>query len=445
VRVFNEFDAVRSLSPEQRPREREHTGRYLVLLREDAVEEGAAALRAIDGLKVASTADFDSGVPDPDEVKAADAVVFQELGVALVDAPPERMTGVSAAMATDSAVLAVEPERVCKAIQFGAPGEAPSSPDYLRGYRDGVQDILGRRSLGPRSTEARAARVSFDESRLTWGLQVTRVDCSGADGSGIKVAVLDTGMFLAHGDFAGRTVTTESFITGETVDDVLGHGTHCDGTACGPHQPGADPRYGIAFGADIFVGKVLNNRGRGGDGGILAGVDWAVRNGCHIVSMSLGAPVWPGEGFSVVFEQAALRALAAGTLIVAAAGNESDRPGFVAPVGHPANCPSIMAVAAVDSQLQVAWFSNGAVNPQGGEVDIAGPGVDVRSSWLAPTLYRTISGTSMATPHVTGIAALWAQQTNVRGADLWKALTTSARDIGLPPEDVGAGLVQAPT
>jgi subtilisin len=442
VRVFNEFDAARSLSLDQRPREREHTGRYLVLLREDAVEEGAAALRSIDGLNVATTADFDSGVPGPEDVRSADAVVFEELGVALVDASPERMTGVSAA--TDSAVLAVEPERVCTAIQFRAPQEAASSPDYLRGYRDGVQDVLGRRSVGPRATEARAARVTFDESRLTWGLQVTRVDCSGADGSGIKVAVLDTGMFLEHVDFEGRTVTTESFITGETVDDVLGHGSHCEGTACGPKEPGTDPRYGIAFGADIFAGKVLNNRGRGGDGGILAGIDWAVRNGCHIVSMSLGAPVWTGERFSVVFEQAARRALAAGTLIVAAAGNESERPGFVAPVGHPANCPSIIAVAAVDSQLQVAWFSDGAVNLEGGEVDIAGPGVDVRSAWLAPTLYRTISGTSMATPHVAGIAALWAQQTNARGADLWKALTTSARDIGLPREDAGAGLVQAP-
>src|SRR4029453_4664466 len=123
-------------------------------------------------------------------------------------------------------------------------------------------------------------------------------------------------------------------------------------------------------------------------------------------SMSLGAPVRVGQTFSQVFEQAAVRALAAGTLIIAAAGNESPPPQDIQPVGHPANCPSIMAVAAIDKNFQIAWFSCGGLNPQGGQVDIAGPGVDVRSSWPRPTLYRTINGTSMATPHVAGIAAL---------------------------------------
>jgi subtilisin family serine protease len=161
--------------------------------------------------------------------------------------------------------------------------------------------------------------------------------------------------------------------------------------------------------------------------------------------MSLGAPTQVGQPFSQIFEQAASRALAAGTMIIAAAGNDSRRPQTIAPVGHPANCPSIMAVGAVDRNMQVAFFSSGGLNPQGGQVDIAGPGVDVRSSWPRPQRYNTISGTSMATPHVAGIAALWAQSNaSFRGRALMSVLTQSARRLNLPSRDVGAGLVQAP-
>jgi subtilisin family serine protease len=205
------------------------------------------------------------------------------------------------------------------------------------------------------------------------------------------------------------------------------------------------PRYGIAFEAEIFAGKVLSNQGIGGDGGILAGIQWAITNRCAVISMSLGAPVQAGQSFSRIFEQVAQRALAAGTLIIAAAGNDSRRPQTIAPVSHPANCPSIMAVGAVDRNFQIAPFSCGGLNPQGGQVDIAGPGVAVRSSWPRPTLYETISGTSMATPHVAGIAALWAQSNaSFRGRALMSILTQSARRLPLSGRDVGAGLVQAP-
>jgi subtilisin family serine protease len=213
----------------------------------------------------------------------------------------------------------------------------------------------------------------------------------------------------------------------------------------GPKQPGQLPRYGIAYEADIYAGKVLSNQGSGSDSGILAGINWAITNGCAVVSMSLGAAVLPGQGFSRIFEAVARRALAAGTLIVAAAGNESHRPDYIKPVGHPANCPSIMAVAAIDSQLQVTFFSCAGLNLQGGQVDIAAPGLQVRSSWPRPTLYRTISGTSMATPHVAGIAALYAEANpDVRGGALGWLLLQSARRLDQSTRDIGAGLVQAP-
>ena len=286
-----------------------------------------------------------------------------------------------------------------------------------------------------------------DDNTATWGLEATNVLVSKYSGKGIKVAVLDTGLDLKHPDFVGRSITSKSFITGEDVQDVNGHGTHCIGTSCGPLNPpdtSSPRRYGVAYDAEIFVGKVLSNAGSGTDGGILAGIEWAISNGCQIVSMSLGAPTRVGETYSQIYETIAQRALDKGTLIIAAAGNESSRPSFIRPVGRPANCPSIIAVGALDNQLGIARFSCGSLNPDGGGIDIAGPGVDVYSTWPMPTRYRTIDGTSMATPHVAGIAALYAEATGKTGLELWAFLMRDPQRLVLPSTDVGLGLVQAP-
>jgi subtilisin family serine protease len=160
--------------------------------------------------------------------------------------------------------------------------------------------------------------------------------------------------------------------------------------------------------------------------------------------MSLGADVPSGTPYSRVFEAVGQRALNRGTLIVAAAGNASRREqGIVQPVGHPANCPSFLAVAAIDAASQVATFSS-ASDPRGGAVDIAGPGVAVYSSWPMPTRYRTLNGTSMATPHVAGVAALLSEARGLQGLALWGALVQTARRLAGSTIDIGCGLVQAP-
>jgi subtilisin family serine protease len=114
-------------------------------------------------------------------------------------------------------------------------------------------------------------------------------------------------------------------------------------------------------------------------------------------------------------------------------------------VGAPANSPYIVAVGALNQQLDVAFFSARTLpDVLGGQVDVAGPGYQVYSSWPMPTRYRAISGTSMATPHVSGLAALWAEATGYRGQALWSLLTQNGRRLLAPSLDVGSGLVLAP-
>jgi subtilisin family serine protease len=284
------------------------------------------------------------------------------------------------------------------------------------------------------------------QSAATWGIGVTRVEQSAYSGAGIKVAVLDTGMDMAHPAFSGRVIASKSFVPGETENDGQGHGTHCIGTACGPRTPADQIRYGVAYESEIYVGKVLNNAGSGRELWILAGIEWAVESGCEIISMSLGRRVLPNEPPDEFYENAGRYALENGALIIAAAGNDSWRQyNRIEPVGAPANAESVFAVGAIDAKMKIANFSCGGVNAQGGEVNIAGPGVDVFSTFPLPRGFERLSGTSMAAPHVAGIAALYAQaDKSLRGKALWSALERNAMNIGHPARDVGKGLVIAP-
>jgi subtilisin len=420
----------------------ETTGRFVVVLSNEVQgDQGAMndALQSVAGVSnIASSLDYAAGGLDIEEAAQADATVFPTLGVAVLPADPTQLASMRSAVAEDPRVLSVEPERILYVRS------APVGPslEYARGYRDGIAHLYDQLSGGGGVAAEGLATRCADDDDLTWGLQATRADTSPFTGEGVAVAVLDTGFDLEHPDFAGRPVTAQSFVAGEPPQDGHGHGTHCVGTSCGPANPSQTRRYGVASSADIFVGKVLSNQGSGSDEGILAGIEWAVTNGCQIISMSLGADV---RQVSRAYETVGRRALGAGSLIVAAAGNNAERAaGNLGFVGIPANSPSIMAVAAVDSAFGIADFSARSSPVRGGQVDVAGPGVAVFSSWPMPRRYHTISGTSMATPHVSGIAALLCQATGATGSALWSEVIQLARRLNLTSADVGAGLSQAP-
>jgi subtilisin len=285
-----------------------------------------------------------------------------------------------------------------------------------------------------------------DSGTATWGLQATDALKSPYTGKGIRLCVLDTGIDLQHPDFLTRAITQRSFVSGEGVEDGNGHGTHCAGTAAGSRPKNGTPRYGVAPDAALHVGKVLGNNGSGRERDIIAGMLWAIGAGCEVISMSLGRAVAMGEGPSPDYDRIGQMALQRGALIVAAAGNDSARRyGNIAPVGAPANSPAIMAVAALDQMLDVAEFSSGGVNPGGGEVNIAAPGVGIFSAAPRPELYRILRGTSMACPHVAGLAALLAESdATLRGQALWDRVMATARALPLDARDVGAGLALAP-
>lgn len=263
---------------------------------------------------------------------------------------------------------------------------------------------------------------------MTWGLTATNVAAS-PGGKGVKVAILDTGFDSTLPDFKGRTIISASFIAGEDVSDGNGHGTHVAGTACGPKVssiPNNHQRYGIAYESTMLIGKVLSNAGTGTSGEILAGINWAVEQGAAVINLSHNndQPT-PSDAYTA----AATAALAKGALIIASAGNKGGD------TLQPANSPSIMSISAMTEDKKLADFSCF------GKVELIAPGVDIWSAAPSPTLGKVMSGTSMACPHVTGIAALYASET-CKGNLLWQKLKTTAKDISLSASQQGNGLVQ---
>jgi subtilisin family serine protease len=467
------------------------SGRHIVLFHPGATTQGAGALHNTTGVEAVSTADFASGaVPlglHPDQ-----PIVLPNLAMAIMPASMHPDLLRTAALANaETGIRTIIPEQL-----VWLAGASGWSPDFLRGYREGMNQLIdtmlgsaiAASSSAPEAASAPAwsdfqhavaGAATATAADSTWGLRETLVIGSEHTGEGVKVGLLDTGLDLTHPDFQdGRVVATASFV-GQPVQDVPtprmppsssfplgtpgnpGHGTHCTGTACGPESPAGGSvqgRYGVACKAQIVVGKVLANQGVSVGGSILQGIEWAINQGCRVISLSLAGEISGPDPYTQVAELAIQK----GVALIAAVGNESNRPGqpgfnpnrpaHIHHVMRPAANIRVMGVGAVNSTMQLAAFSNRGKFPPGGAVDIVGPGMEVFSSLpvSAPsgfqTRYGLLQGTSMATPHVAGIAAMIAQAKPDWGPlDILRWLRDNARTLpGLDPADVGGGLVQAP-
>ncbi|MEU6167027.1 S8 family peptidase [Streptomyces tanashiensis] len=280
-----------------------------------------------------------------------------------------------------------------------------------------------------------SARAGTPKARLSGGVQRLWLDgkvdalleksvpqigapeawAAGYDGTGVKVAVLDTGVDATHPDLADRIVESRSFVPGETARDGHGHGTHVASTIAGSGAGSGGTYRGVAPGAKLLVGKVLDDGGSGSESGIIEGMDWAAHSGAKVVSMSLGGQEGADgtDPMSLAVNELTAKT---GVLFTIAAGNSG--PGDRT-VGSPGAAAAALTVGAVDSADAVASFSSrgprgdGALKPE-----ITAPGVRIVAARAAGTtmgtpvgdLYTTASGTSMATPHVAGAAAILAQR-----------------------------------
>ena len=280
------------------------------------------------------------------------------------------------------------------------------------------------------------------------------------DGTGVGICVIDTGIDPNHEALAGRVVGWKDWVNDGSVApyDDHGHGTHVSGIAAGlPVAAGTAPYGGVAGGASIVAAKVLASSGFGEDADVVSAIEWcAARADVDVISMSLGSPASDGSDAG---SQAADAAVAAGKVVVVAAGNTGDAPGTISSPGvatdvitvGAASDPSALAGASdQDNGLYLAGFSSRGptTNPEAPvKPDLTAPGISVMSAKSGTTAgYVSMSGTSMATPFVAGVVALGLEAApSATPSQVKQALRSSAHDAGPsgPDNDWGAGLVDA--
>lgn len=320
----------------------------------------------------------------------------------------------------ESTVSAVEPNRYHKWIEV-SPAPMASVlivPPAAVLNAGGSVPALG--AEGPAAPQER--------SETPWG--VARLHApqvwARATGAGVKVGIIDTGIDGTHPDLAANYAGGYNAVTpGSDPTDDHGHGTHVAGTiAAVPNGKGV---IGVAPRARLYAIKVLDKDGGGTDEVVVNGIAWCVQNGMQVVNMSLGGPS------STALHNAVRKAVAAGVTIVAASGNDPE-----AAVSAPASYSETIAVGASTSQDAIAQFST-----TGPELDFIAPGHEIISTWPGSKLAK-LSGTSMASPHVAGLAALAVELGAGSPAQVRAFLKKGAVPLaGLSKEQQGNGLVEA--
>ncbi|MFE4653578.1 S8 family serine peptidase [Streptomyces sp. NPDC056707] len=273
---------------------------------------------------------------------------------------------------------------------------------------------------------------------------------AGYHGEGVKVAVLDTGADQTHPDLAGRVSEAKDFSASGSTEDHFGHGTHVAATAAGSGAASGGLRKGVAPSSDLLIGKVLGDDGSGSESQVIAGMEWAAGQGAKVVNMSLGADI-ETDGTDPMSQAVNEISRSSGALFVVAAGNAGERGEMT--VGSPGAADAALTVGAVDRDDSLASFSSRGprFGDRAAKPDITAPGVGIVAARAAGTTmgvpvddyYVAADGTSMATPHVAGAAALLAGQHPGWGAEQLKdaLISTSHTVSGQVPTQQGGGRV----
>lgn len=292
-------------------------------------------------------------------------------------------------------------------------------------------------------------RVSASLDRSTAQIGAPDVWKAGLRGERVKVAVLDTGADQTHPDLAGRIAVAQDFSGSSGTGDGFGHGTHVASIVGGSGKASGGTRQGVAPAAELMIGKVLGDDGFGSESQVIAGMEWAAAKGAEVVNMSLGSDA-PSDGTDPMSLAVNELSESSGALFVVAAGNAGPATGTI---GSPGAADAALTVGAVDRDDSLAEFSSRgprygdeAVKP-----DVTAPGVGIVAARATGTAmgdpvdegYTAASGTSMATPHVAGAAALLAQRhPDWSAAQIKDALISTARTIaGQQVTEQGGGRV----
>ncbi|MGW5720151.1 S8 family peptidase [Amycolatopsis sp. NPDC003865] len=311
-----------------------------------------------------------------------------------------------------------------------------------------TRDATGKPALAAGMSDVRLdrkVRVALDRSTAQVGAPAAWQ--RGLTGAGTTVAVVDTGIDAQHPDLVGKTTAAADFSGEGDVADHHGHGTHVASIISGTGAASGGRYKGVAPDAKLVVAKVFDASGEGDTAQVMAGIDWAVAQGAKIVNLSLGAGV--SDGFDPLSRQLDTLSAKNGTLFVVAAGNAG--PGDRT-VTTPGSAASALTVGALDRDNTLAWFSSRGPRLRDAVVkpEISAPGVGIAAARASGTslgdpvddFYTRVSGTSMATPHVAGAAAILLQQhPGLSGEALKNTLVSTAKDVGLRWYEQGAGLL----